>query len=71
MYIPVQNKASLIVTPLSLDHNSLVSKQSHNPQQRPLDLVALAAETAGQLDVLGLDRDALGVDGAQVGVLEE
>ena len=34
-------------------------------------LVALAAEAAGQLDVLGLDGDTLGVDGAQVGVLEE
>jgi hypothetical protein len=34
-------------------------------------LRALATETAGQLDVLGLDGDTLGVDGAQVGVLEE
>jgi hypothetical protein len=36
-----------------------------------ISLVALATEAAGQLDVLGLDGDALGVDGAQVGVLEE
>jgi histone H3 len=35
------------------------------------DLRALATETAGQLDILGLDSDTLGVDGAQVGVLEE
>jgi hypothetical protein len=35
------------------------------------NLGALATETAGQLDVLGLDGDTLGVDGAQVGVLEE
>ena len=35
------------------------------------NLVALATEAAGQLDILGLDSDALGVDGAQVGVLEE
>jgi histone H3 len=34
-------------------------------------LRALATETAGQLDVLGLDGDTLGVDGAQVGVFEE
>ncbi|KAL3708179.1 hypothetical protein TMatcc_006162 [Talaromyces marneffei ATCC 18224] len=31
----------------------------------------LATETAGKLDVLALDGDTLGVDGAQVGVLEE
>jgi hypothetical protein len=36
-----------------------------------LRLVALTAEAAGELDVLGLDGDTLGVDGAQVGVLEE
>jgi histone H3 len=34
-------------------------------------LRTLASETAGELDVLGLDGDTLGVDGAQVGVLEE
>jgi hypothetical protein len=34
-------------------------------------LVALTAEAAGELDVLRLDGDTLGVDGAQVGVLEE
>jgi histone H3 len=34
-------------------------------------LRALATEAAGQLDVLGLDGDTLGVDGAQVGVLEQ
>jgi hypothetical protein len=34
-------------------------------------LTALTAKTAGQLDVLGLDGDTLGVDGAQVGVLEK
>ena len=34
-------------------------------------LGAFAADTAGELDVLGHDGDALGVDGAQVGVLEE
>ena len=35
------------------------------------DLRALATDAAGELDVLGHDGDALGVDGAQVGVLEE
>ena len=34
-------------------------------------LGALATDPAGQLDVLGHDRHALGVDGAEVGVLEE
>jgi len=34
-------------------------------------LSALATDAAGQLDVLGHDGDALGVDGRQVGVLEE
>ena len=32
---------------------------------------ALTADSAGELHVLGHDGDALGVDGAQVGVLEE
>ena len=35
------------------------------------DLSTLATDTAGQLDVLGHDGHTLGVDGAQVGVLEE
>jgi hypothetical protein len=30
-------------------------------------LRALAAETTGELEVLGLDGDALGVDGREVG----
>jgi hypothetical protein len=34
-------------------------------------LGSLAADTPGQLDVLGHDGDALGVDGAQVRVLEQ
>ena len=34
-------------------------------------LSTLATDAAGELDVLGHDGDALGVDGAQVGVLEE
>ena len=39
--------------------------------KRAEDLGTLSADTAGQLDVLGHDGDTLGVDGAQVGVLEE
>ena len=35
------------------------------------DLSTLATDTAGQLDVLGHDGHTLGVDGAQVGVLEQ
>ena len=34
-------------------------------------LGALATDAAGELDVLGHDGHALGVDGTQVGVLEE
>ena len=38
---------------------------------RERDSRALAADAPGELNVLGHDGDALGVDGAQVGVLEE
>jgi len=34
-------------------------------------LRALTTETAGKLDVLGLDGDTLGVDGAEIGVFEQ
>ena len=34
-------------------------------------LRALATETTSQLDVLGLDGDTLGVDGAKVGIFKE
>ena len=34
-------------------------------------LRTLSADAAGELDVLGHDRDTLGVDGAQVGVFEQ
>ena len=36
-----------------------------------MHLRSLAAETAGKLDVLGLDGDTLGMDGAEIGVLKE
>ena len=35
------------------------------------NLSTLSTDAAGELDVLGHDGDTLGVDGAQVGVLEE
>ncbi|KAL7429413.1 hypothetical protein ACHAXH_001792 [Discostella pseudostelligera] len=35
------------------------------------NLRALSADAAGELNVLGHDGDTLGMDGAQVGVLEE
>ena len=34
-------------------------------------LSTLSADTAGKLDVLGHDGHTLGMDGAQVGVLEQ
>ena len=34
-------------------------------------LRSLSPDSPGQLDILGHDGDPLGVDGAQVGVLEE
>ena len=36
-----------------------------------VNLAALSADAAGELDVLGHDGYPLGVDGAEVGVLEE
>ena len=38
--------------------------------KRP-NLGTLSTDAAGELDVLGHDGDALGVDGSEVGVLEE
>ena len=35
------------------------------------NLSTLSTDTASQLDVLGHDGDPLGVDGTQVGILEE
>src|SRR5687768_11609005 len=34
-------------------------------------LGALTTEATGQVDILGLDGDTLGVDGSQVGILKE
>jgi hypothetical protein len=48
-------------------------QQRHEEIESGLDEVGrtLSPEAAGELEVLGLDGDALGVDGSQVGVLEE
>ena len=40
-------------------------------EKKDENLSPLAANAPGELDVLGHDGDALGVDGAQVGVLEQ
>ena len=39
--------------------------------RRRSNLRAFATDAAGQLDVLGHDGDTLGVDGSQVGILEQ
>jgi hypothetical protein len=57
-------------------HDKKIKKKPHdrlseNQLVKRNKLRALATETTGKLDVLGLDGDTLGVDGAQVGVLEE
>ena len=38
--------------------------------RREVHLRSFSADSAGQLNVLGHDRDTLGVDGAQVGVFK-
>ena len=45
--------------------------QCRNCKSRTRRLRALTTDAAGELDVLGHDGDAAGVDGAEVGVLEE
>ena len=44
---------------------------SHIRRNFPGNLSALSADSPGELDILGHDGDTLGVDGAQVGVLEQ
>jgi hypothetical protein len=48
-----------------------LSELSASVEEKTRHLATLATEAARKLDVLGLDGDALGVDGAEVGVLEE
>ena len=47
------------------------SKNSQDSKPDWSFLCTLATDPPGQLDVLGHDGDTLGVDGAQVGVLEQ
>ena len=47
-------------------NSTLLGREPHASELGPL-----ATDPPGQLDVLGHDGDALGVDGAQVGVLEQ
>ena len=47
------------------------SCRSSHDVERVDHLRTLTAEAAGELDVLALDGDTLGVNGAEVGVLEE
>ena len=49
----------------------LLEKPVKKKGKRKSSLGPFATDAAGQLDVLGHDGDPLGVDGAQVGVLEE
>ena len=43
----------------------------HHLREAKRHLRALATETTSQLDVLGLNGDTLGVDGAEIGVFKE
>ena len=49
----------------------LVASEENRHIIKFIQLCGLAADAAGELDVAGHDGDALGVDGAEVGVLEE
>ena len=52
-------------------HTGFKGNSRRTPRGSSLDLAALSADAAGELDILGHDRHSLGVDGAEVGVLEE
>jgi hypothetical protein len=65
---PPDNQHPQLILPLSL---SLSCPQLRAGLGAPPSLGALPADAAGELDVAGHDGDALGVDGAQVRVLEE
>ena len=59
----------MFTTPLRASHPSVGVRRVAATRER--DSRALAADAPGELNVFGHDGDALGVDGAQVGVLEE
>jgi len=52
-----------------LSHKDRLLKRTEAPEFHRLR--ALSTEATGKLDVLGLDGDTLGVDGAQVGILKQ
>merc|ERR1719190_167242 len=56
-----------------MDHSGLNLGVADHPRYKPewSFLCTLPTDPPGQLDVLGHDGDTLGVDGAQVGVLEQ
>ena len=54
--------------PIDPHNRCCIARKSKHKARR---LRALTTKAAGKLDVLGLDGDALGVDGAKVCVLEE
>ena len=55
-----------------LEVNRIYSYETQSGADTTLPVaLALCADAASELDVLWHDRDALGVDGTQIGVLEE
>ncbi|KAG7240871.1 hypothetical protein INR49_023445 [Caranx melampygus] len=58
-------------TPVPREGGSEKSRYCGERCSSSSSLSSLSADAAGQLDVLGHDGDPLGVDGAEVGVLEE
>jgi hypothetical protein len=47
------------------------AKRQHGPKNKGLVGATFTTEAASELKILGLDRHTLGVNGSQVGVLEE
>jgi len=56
---------------LKLKYETKPPKLSSHGEEDELGLSPLSTDPPGELDVLGHDGDTLGVDGAQVGVLEQ
>ena len=68
-FIPVETQKRHSKPPCSTDLNPV--RHEDRQAQYPNSLRALTTEAAGKLDVLRLNSDTLGVDGAKVGILEE
>lgn len=58
-------------TPKDQSDTHITLSEIRSAGEKRRHLTALATEATRKLDVLGLDGDTLGVDGAEVGVLEE